>query len=110
MELAGEGPGTGFDLLDVEGMVDLRGILDIQLTDGFVPEAGQAFTIIEAGSAEGLFREVTGDLAGDGLHWDVLYGPTSVTLMTAQDVIPEPTTAALLCLGACLLLRRRRLS
>ena len=110
MELAGEGPGTGFDLLAVEGRVILRGILDIELTNGFVPEAGQAFTVIEAGSVEGEFREVAGDLPGDGLHWGVLYGPASVTLMAAQDVIPEPTTTALLCLGACLLYRRRRMA
>jgi len=110
MELGGEGPGTGFDLLAVEGRVILRGILDIELTNGFVPEAGQAFTVIEAGSVEGEFREVAGDVPGDGLHWGVLYGPASVTLMATQDVIPEPTATALLCLGACLLYRRRRMA
>jgi len=111
MELAGEGPGTGFDLLAVEGRVILRGILDIELTNGFVPEAGEAFTVIEAGSVEGEFREVTGDLPGDGLHWGVLYGPASVTLLAARDVvdvIPEPATVATLGLGLLALMRRRR--
>lgn len=80
------------------------GLLDIELFGGFLPAPGDAFTIISAGAVEGEFRQVTGDLPGQGLHWEIFYSPTNVTLFATRDgitAIPEPVTMALLGLAAC---------
>jgi hypothetical protein len=53
------------------------------LIDGFTPTLGDTFVILNSGSISGVFTTVTDlDIVG-GLHFEVSYGSTSVTLTVA---------------------------
>ncbi|MEW6158034.1 MAG: hypothetical protein AB1813_11415, partial [Verrucomicrobiota bacterium] len=66
------GPGTptdnGYDQLNVSGMLTLGGTLEIRLINDFVPELGDTFEFITAGSISGDFDNFTGMDLGDGLY------------------------------------------
>ena len=68
-----------FDSLDVTGFnAILDGTLELSLINGFVPDIGDTFTIIQANSIVGTFDTIN-DLSG-GLIFDVIYNPTSVVV------------------------------
>jgi prepilin-type N-terminal cleavage/methylation domain-containing protein/prepilin-type processing-associated H-X9-DG protein len=54
--------------------------LRVSLLDGFVPSAGNAFSII-SGPTSGVFASEILPPLPFGQVWDVVYGPTSVTLI-----------------------------
>ncbi len=83
IEIGGEAPGSQHDRLNVAGQVSPGGTLDVTLTDGFLPEPGDAFTIIACGSRSGEFAAATGldDLGGyAGLDFELSYDPDAVEL------------------------------
>lgn len=55
IEVSGTAPGSQYDVLDVNGEADLGGGLFVQLADGFEPQAGQTFDILNASSIIGSF-------------------------------------------------------
>lgn len=60
MEVAGTAPGSGHDLLAVDGNVVLGGSLDVQFTDGFVPGPGNSFVLLTAtGTVSGEFAQAS---------------------------------------------------
>jgi len=75
IDIGGTTPGSEFDLLGVAGMANLDGELHIELIDDYVPEVGQEFTILAAGSVTGEFLTVT----GQG-NFAVTYDADGVTL------------------------------
>jgi T5SS/PEP-CTERM-associated repeat protein len=75
IEIGGTTPGSGHDVLDVTGAATLNGQLHTELIDDFVPEVGQEFTILTAGSVIGEFLTVT----GQG-NFSVTYDANGVTL------------------------------
>ena len=95
MELDGTTPGSGYDQLDISGLATLNGTLDVNLLGGFSPSAGQSFVLFN-GPTTGSFSQV--DLPGlsNGLSWDTsnLYASGEV------NVVPEPSSFALLGIGA----------
>ena len=57
-ELGGTVAGSGYDQLSVNGLIDLGGELQLQFINGFVPQGGQSFMLIEnrgAGAINGTF-------------------------------------------------------
>ena len=106
MELAGLLAGEEYDVLDVGGIFALDGILDIELINHFVPQAGNIFDILNFNPANrrGTFGKI--DLPGlpPGLTWNT----SSLYTMGELSVVPEPTTICLLGLGSLTLLRRKR--
>jgi len=103
IELGGLADGQ-FDFLDVNGTAYLGGGLDIAFLDGFRPEVGESFCIIEYYSRSGEFADI--DVPNSGYTFDALYGSTGMTLVTTA--VPEPATLGLLTVGIGLLLARRR--
>lgn len=56
MDVAGTAPGSGHDLLAVDGDVVLGGSLDVQFTDGFTPGPADTFVLLTAsGTVTGAF-------------------------------------------------------
>lgn len=86
IELAGRDPG-GFDAIAVEGPVLLGGTLNVSLIDGFIPIAGDTFTIITANFISGDFNLITLPKLPPPRFWEVLQDANSVTLHVGP-VIP----------------------
>ena len=105
MELAGTTAGIDHDVLQVDGGVSLDGTLEVSLLDGFEPDLGDSFDILDFGSITGEFDSIRlPDLDG-GLAWDV----SALLADGSLSVVPEPSSVVLL-LGVWLsvLATRRR--
>ncbi len=107
MQLGGTTPGSGYDQIKVTGQLVLAGSLDVDLINGFQPLVGETFDLFN-GSMSGEFGQVNLPALGNGLSWDTSSLNTSGQII----VVPEPSTLALLGVGAVGLLtlawRQRR--
>jgi autotransporter-associated beta strand protein len=82
LEVGGAAPGTQYDKLAVANRAGLGGSLEVAFTGGFVPSAGQSFTLLAANQVFGEFSSV----ALPFVPYRVLeleYSPTSVVLTVA---------------------------
>jgi hypothetical protein len=57
VELAGLAAGTQYDQLQITGTASLNGSMTAVLTDGFVPDVDDTFTVISAGAVTGSFSQ-----------------------------------------------------
>jgi uncharacterized protein (TIGR03382 family) len=96
---------VGGSPIHVAGAAALSGVLDVSLSDGFVPVPGQAYPVLSATSVTNAGLALGGP---DGHLFQLLVGDSSVSLIA--NAIPEPTAAALAVLAVSLagLSRRRR--
>ena len=82
IEIEGTSKGSQYDSLDISGLADLGGSLEISFLNGFLPSAGDTFEIITASSVSDTFDAlVLPSLPGD-LLWFVNYDATSVNLVS----------------------------
>ncbi len=91
MELGGLIVGDEYDQLLIGGLASFDGGLQIELINGFVPAAGDAFDLLEWGELSGTFSSlIFPDLSAQNLEWNTgnLYTDGSVSL----NAIPEPGT------------------
>jgi autotransporter-associated beta strand protein len=81
-ELNGPDPGNGYDQLQVSGTADLSAGPTLSLSLGFVPVAGQKFTILQADQVTGTFAGLENGSAVvlNGLTFHIHYTPRSVFL------------------------------
>ena len=70
MELAGTNAGAQYDQLNVGDTATLGGTLEVVLTNGFVPAAGEVFHLINAAQQTNAFTTVNLPALGAGLAWD----------------------------------------
>lgn len=84
IEIAGTTPGTEFDRLEIAGVAELSGNLDVALLDGFNPSLGDTFAILSAASIAGEFLSESLPSIAGGLGWQVLYGSSSVELLVTS--------------------------
>ena len=117
IQIAGVAAGTGHDQISVTGGVNLNGAtLEGSLLNGFVPAPNDLFFIIlndGTDAVSGQFAE--GNLAFLNFEaFAISYEGDSATnsVTGGNDVVlqlvPEPTTGAIACVGALLLVARRR--
>jgi len=67
-----------WDRVSATRSIDLSGRLEIRIAQGFVPDTGEVYTIIEGQSRSGEFDTVTGlELASDR-RFEVVYTDTGV--------------------------------
>jgi hypothetical protein len=97
VEIAGTGTGQ-FDVLAVLGSAQLGGTVDVIPLNGFVPQPGETFTFLTAGSLSGEFASLSAP-PGYALN----YTSNSVFL-----TVPEPASFSLLAAATGLLATRRR--
>lgn len=98
--------------MDIGGDAWLAGILDVDLLDGFAPNAGDTFDILSALVLHGTFDGTLFPTLGNDLRWELQYllnesGMDTVRL--SAQVVPVPAAvwffgSGLAALG---LLRRR---
>ncbi|MEM8945856.1 MAG: PQQ-dependent sugar dehydrogenase [Planctomycetota bacterium] len=80
IELGGTGIGE-FDQLLVGGVAMLAGTLDVDLLNGFVPQAGDSFGFLAAsGGAGGVFDTLDLPVLGPNLEWVLNPGGVTVSL------------------------------
>jgi hypothetical protein len=117
IELGGPGQGTGYDFLNITGAGLLAGSLHVTFLNGYQwsVQPTDTFTILNAGALSGAFSNtlVNGRMSSfDGAAtFKVNYGLNSVTLSEFVVAVPEPSTYAMLGLGAVVVfwsIRRRR--
>lgn len=94
VELNGTTQCTGYDVLNASGVVYLNGAtLDIELINGYLPNLGDVFTIVQGSSVVGTFKGLS-----DGATFTIgsrtfriNYSSTSVTL---TDVTPAVSSVS----------------
>ncbi len=109
MLMAGPAAGSQYDQIKVTGQLVLAGDLNVQLVDGFQPQAGESFQLFD-GEISGGFNYVSLPALGNGLTWNTSNLDTNGTI----TVTPEPSSLALLAAGAIALAsygwRKRRVA
>lgn len=100
VELGGNFPVTGYDVADVsKGVATLTGTLRVLLANGHVPQAGDEYRVLEAGSIEGQFNAAVFTAVPNGLALTLEYDPNGVTLkltrLGAAIEFEDPTTETL---------------
>jgi uncharacterized protein with beta-barrel porin domain len=86
-ELNGPDPSSGYDQLQVSGTADLSAGPTLSLSLGFVPQAGQRFTILQADEVIGTFAGMDNGSAVvlGGLTFRIHYADRSVFLTFGTD-------------------------
>lgn len=104
MELGGLTPGSQYDRLTIAGTVTVGGALDVQTIDGFDPQPGQSFTLIDnvgGGPILGTFAGIgEGALftAGGTTYLATYHGGTGNDFVISP--VPEPASALLVAAAA----------
>ena len=80
LQLAGLAAGQ-FDVLDVTKHFTMGGSLDVQAYDGFLPQAGDAFHVMNWGDATGAFDHATGLVMPNGIALDPVFDDHGLTLV-----------------------------
>ena len=93
-------------MIDSGTLILLGGTLEVILYNGFVPSYGDSFEILQYEQLSGDFGTFTPPALGGNLSWTRITSATAMTIV----VIPEPSTAALVAIGAGLagLMQRRK--
>ena len=87
IELAGTAEGQ-YDQLLIAGNLQLGGQLQVDLLDGFAPEAGDLFDILDFATQSGSFAAMDLPVLGGGLMWDTSQLSVDGTLCAGACIIP----------------------
>jgi len=94
IELAGYERETEFDFVDVTGNAVLDGALKVVLIDDFVPQAGDRFEVLNAGTISGTFSTVGMDPFREDLEFKIEYSDTAVTVEAVSKLKTYETWVA----------------
>ena len=82
-DIAGAAPGQ-YDQLNVSGHAQLNGLLTVDLLNGFVPQIGNTFDIMNFASESGTFSMVDGLPINSQEHFVLEYNATNLALDVVQ--------------------------
>ncbi len=89
IEIGGTSAGSSYDVHSILGSYSSSSAtLNVSLIDGFIPEAGNSFRIVNASSRTGNFSSVNLPSLPPGLEWKIDYNPQDITLRVASLVVP----------------------
>lgn len=71
---------SGFDRITASHTVELRGMIDVRLADGFMPGIGTVYTVVEGQSRAGEFDLITGLEIAQDRRFNIVYTDTAVQL------------------------------
>jgi MYXO-CTERM domain-containing protein len=107
------GGAPDFDQFIVTGNVNLVGDLEITLFNGFSPNLGDSWAIVQSGGSIAYTGVTTFPQLGNGLSWNIQvvagsseFGGSGSSLIVS--VVPTPGAAALIGLAGLIGSRRRR--
>ncbi len=89
IELGGTNPGSEHDQLQITGIANLGGILDVARLNDFIPGQGDRFVVLTYNSNQNQFSTVNGLSTGDGIILLTHYGDTSLSL-EAENPLNHP--------------------
>jgi autotransporter-associated beta strand protein len=106
----------GYDYVTGVTQLNLSGKLSINLVNGFLPTAGQSFTLLDwsnlatpsSVTASGYQLDFSNALLSPGLSWDVSQFLTTGTILVDAVVVPEPSRWLLMFVGGMVVALRRR--
>jgi hypothetical protein len=113
IEIANQGlGGVDYDLVTVNGDVDLDGQLLVRFLDGFLPAAGSVFDVLTAtGTIDATGLVLAGD-EPDAEPWVLTVAPglagSSILRLSTAVAVPEPSSVFLAALGLLALAPWRR--
>jgi hypothetical protein len=81
IEIGGTTAGTDYGKLVVTGLATLDGTLNVELTNGYMPNVGDSFQVLIFGSRSGDFATENGLNIGGGLRLDPQYDASSLTFV-----------------------------
>jgi T5SS/PEP-CTERM-associated repeat protein len=87
MQLGGTTAGAQYDQISIVGNAAFAGTLDVALLGGFIPAAGQSFTLFEYGAHSGQFT-VNPPSLPSGLNWSLDYGASALVLSFSSATNP----------------------
>jgi len=102
------GSSSQFGRLQVAGLAQLGGTLQVSLLNSFVPSVGQTFQFLTAtGGISNTFQQIQLPSLPAGERWNLQFGGNSVSLQVLA--VPEPSAACtiLVVLGLAMLHIRR---
>ena len=88
IEVGGLIPGTGFDQLNVSGIANLDGALNVSLVPGFIPISGDSFRVLTFGSGVGQFAVINDTEPGDGVTFEAILDASGLTLRASVVDVP----------------------
>jgi hypothetical protein len=77
---------TQYDQLNVSGHAQLNGLMTVNLLNGYIPQVGNMFDIMNFASESGTFSTVLGLPINNQEHFSLEYNATNLTL----DVVSDP--------------------
>ena len=87
IELAGTDAGE-YDQLLIAGNLEVGGQLNVDLLDGFAPEAGDLFDILDFATLSGSFAAMNLPVLDGGLAWDTSQLSVDGTLCAGACIVP----------------------
>jgi len=75
---------TQYDQLNVSGRTTLNGLLSVDLLNGYIPQIGNMFDIVNFSSSSGTFSMVLGLPINNQEHFVLEYNPNNLTLDVAS--------------------------
>jgi hypothetical protein len=91
IQLGGLSAGSNYDQFVVTGTATLKGMLNVELINGFQPVAGNQFTVMTHGAHTGTFPVKNGLSLNNGLYLLPMYAANSLTLVATNMAADTPT-------------------
>ena len=95
IDIGGDTSGTQFDQVNISGAAALGGTLNTSFLNGFVPNPGDSFPVLNYGSYSAGFDQLTNNTFGNHQSLEPVYSTTSLNLVTTLFGINVSPTSGL---------------